>query len=167
MNAQITEEEEQRYAQLQLIALDFARDGNTQELKKMLDYGMNVNLCTHNNDTLLMLSSYRGHLETSKMLLDYGADVNRVNGRGQTPLEGVCFKGDLQMAKLLIHNGADYKGRAIMYASIFGNKEIVKYLQALNVGSASSRFFGARFGLIVALTSSIRSLFSKRQIAHS
>ncbi len=165
MNVQTTEEEEQRYIQLQLMALDFARDGNTQELKKMLDYGMNVNLSTHKNDTLLMLSTYKGHLKTSKMLLEYGADVNRVNDRGQTPLEGVCFKGNLEMVKLLINYGAEHKGRAIMYASIFGNKDIVKYLQTLDLNSDSSTFFGIKFGLIVTLTSSIRSLFSQKQTA--
>ena len=164
MSVKITEEEEQRYAQLQLIALNFARDGNTQELKKMLDYGMNVNLCTHNNDTLLMLSSYKGHLETTQMLLEYGADINRVNGRGQSPLEGVCFKGDLEMLKLLVHHGAEYKGRAIMYASIFGNKDIVQYLQTLDTSSASSKFLGIKFEFIVAFTSTLRSLFSKKQI---
>ena len=163
MSIKITEEEEQRYAQLQLIALNFARDGNTQELKKMLDYGMNVNLCTHNNDTLLMLSSYKGYLELTKMLLEYGADVNRVNSRGQSPLEGVCFKGDLEMLKLLIHHGAEYKGRAMMYASIFGNKDIVQYLQSLDASSTSSKFLGIRFEYIAALTSGVRSLFFKKR----
>ena len=126
---QISQAEEERYIELQLIALDFARDGNTTELKKMLDYGMSVNLSTVKEDSLLMLASYNGHFETTKMLIQKGANIDQLNQRGQTPLEGVCFKGDLKIVKLLVENGAQFEGKAIIYASIFGHKEIVQYLQ--------------------------------------
>ncbi len=66
------------------------------------------------------------------------------------------------MLKLLIHYGAEYKGRAIMYASIFGNKDIVQYLQTLDASSASSKFLGIKFEFIVAFTSTLSSLFSKK-----
>ena len=107
MPNKISKQEEERYEELQLIALDFARNGNTRELEKMLEYGMSVNLCTSKHDSLIMLSSYKGHLETTKMLIEKGADINKLNARGQTPLDGVCFKGDFRIAKLLVENGAN------------------------------------------------------------
>ena len=111
------------------MAFDFAREGKTEDLELMLDYGMNVDLKTHKDDTLLMLASYNGHLETASMLIGYYADLNQKNQRGQTPLEGFCFKGNLSMVKLLVQSGADFEGNAIIYATMFGNKEIVLFLK--------------------------------------
>ena len=110
------------------MALDFAREGNTKELEKMINYGMSVNLSTLKEDSLLMLASYNGNIETTKMLIESGANIDQINQRGQTPLEGVCFKGNLELVKLLIESGANFEGKAIIYASMFGHKDIVKYL---------------------------------------
>ncbi len=159
MSATISQAEEERYVQLQLMALDFARDGNTLELEKMIRYGMNVDLCTHNDDTLLMLSTYRGHLLTAKMLVDNGADLNKRNARGQTPLDGVCFKGNLDMVKLLVQCGANIEGNPIVFASIFGNKEIVKYLKDQGVSKKSLKFFGINIDTITSIMAKARSLF--------
>jgi len=133
MKTDISDKEERRYEQLQVIALDYARSGNTRELKKMLKAGISVNLATHKNDTLVMLASYNGHEETVKMLISYNAKLNKVNQRGQTPLEGVCFKGYLNIVKVLVENKAEITSKAIMYASIFGNIEIVKYLKTQKI----------------------------------
>lgn len=130
MKTKISKEEENRYEQLQLIALDYARNGNTQELEKMIEAGMSVNLSTAKDDTLVMLASYNGNFETVQMLISHKANLNKINQRGQTPLEGVCFKGYLNIVKLLVANKAQVETKAIIYASIFGNKEIVKYLKA-------------------------------------
>ncbi|MDR1975949.1 MAG: ankyrin repeat domain-containing protein [Campylobacteraceae bacterium] len=128
-------DEAKRYEELQLLALDFARYANTDELKVMLLAKLPVNLCDHKGNTLLMLSAYNGNADTTKMLIEMGADVNRKNDRGQTPLEGVCFKGYLDIAKLLVQNGAAVNGtNAIMCASIFGNHNIVKYLTRQKTG---------------------------------
>jgi ankyrin repeat protein len=129
METKISDEEEKRYEELQFIALDYAREGKTIELDKMISYGMPVNLCTNKNDTLLMLATYNGNYETSLMLIKRGADLNRVNQRKQTPLEGVCFKGYLEIVKLLVESGANISRNSITYASVFGHKDIVKYLK--------------------------------------
>lgn len=90
---EVSQEELKRYEELQILALDFARVGKTQDLKAMLEAGMSVNLTDHKGNTLLMLASYNGNFETTKMLLGYKAEVDKKNDRGQTPLAGVCFKG--------------------------------------------------------------------------
>jgi len=130
MKTDISLEEEKRYEQLQLIALDYARVGESKELEKMIQAGISVNLTTHKEDSLLMLASYNGNYETCKMLISYKARLNQRNQRGQTPLEGVCFKGYLNIVKLLVENKVEVNSKAIMYASIFGNIDIVKYLKS-------------------------------------
>lgn len=162
MNTIISQAQEDRYAQLQMIALDFAREGNTSELKKMLQYGLNINLCTHKSDTLLMLASYKGHLDTVKMLIQRGADVDKTNARGQTPLAGVCFKGNLGMVKLLVEKGANINGAPIVFATIFGNKKIVNYLKEQGVDKKSYKIIGISIDKISSFISFFRNLLSKQ-----
>ncbi len=76
---EVSQEELKRYEELQVLALDFARVGKTQDLKAMLEAGMSVNLTDHKGNTLLMLASYNGNFETTKMLLEYKAEVDRKN----------------------------------------------------------------------------------------
>ena len=133
-----TEQELKRYEELQVIALDFARIGKTEDLKAMLQSGMPVNLSDHKGNSLIMLASYNGNLETTVMLVSFGAEVDKKNDRGQTPLAGVCFKGYLDIVKVLVKAGANiYENNGmgttpIMFASMFGNYEIVKYLSQQN-----------------------------------
>ena len=129
-----TADELKRYEELQVFALDFARTGKTQDLKAMLQVGMPVNLCDHKGNSLIMLASYNGNLETTVMLVDFGAEVDKKNDRGQTPLAGVCFKGYFDIAKILVEAGANIHENnglgttPLMFATIFGNTQIVEYL---------------------------------------
>ena len=151
-----------RYDELQIIALDFARQGKTEDLKMMLTSGMSVNLCDKKGNTLLMLSSYNGNLETTQLLIHFGADVDKKNDRGQTPLAGVCFKGYLDIVKVLVNAGANiYENTGmgtspIMFASIFGNYEVVKYLNTQNNSSKSKVYLE-----ISKILLNIKSLFKK------
>ena len=143
-----TADELKRYEELQVFALDFARTGKTQDLKAMLQYGMPVNLCDHKGNSLIMLASYNGNLETTVMLVDFGAEVDKKNDRGQTPLAGVCFKGYIDIVKVLVKAGANiYENNGmgttpIMFASMFGNSEIVKFLDEQNSGFKSKIYLG-------------------------
>ena len=158
-----TADELKRYEELQVIALDFARTGKTQDLKAMLQAGMPVNLCDHKGNSLIMLASYNGNLETTVMLVDFGAEVDKKNDRGQTPLAGVCFKGYLDIVKVLVKAGANiYENNGmgttpIMFASMFGNYEIVKYLSEQN----KKNNFISKIYLII---SKIFSLIKKNKI---
>ncbi|MCU0772812.1 MAG: ankyrin repeat domain-containing protein [Verrucomicrobia bacterium] len=149
MQTTVTEAEERRYAELQQMALDFARHGETGELAAMLQHGLPVNLADSKGNTLLMLAAYHGHLETVRMLLQRGAAVDRRNDRGQTPLGGCAFKGYEGVAALLLDHGADVDAdngagmTPLMFAALFGRKAMVARLQA---GGASLRR-RTRFGL--------------------
>lgn len=135
-NRNITPEEQKRYVELQKIALDFAREGRTEQLLKMINAGMPVDLADEKGQTLLMLASYNGNYETTKMLLRNEATVDQKNDRGQTPLGGVAFKGYTEIAELLIHYGADLftdNGAGMTpahYASMFGRFDTYELLKS-------------------------------------
>ena len=158
-----TEQELKRYEELQVFALDFARTGKTEDLKAMLQSGMPVNLSDHKGNSLIMLASYNGNLETTVMLVSFGAEVDKKNDRGQTPLAGVCFKGYLDIVKVLVKAGANiYENNGmgttpIMFASMFGNYEIVKYLSQQN----KTHNMKVKIYLLI---SKIFSLFKKNKI---
>src|SRR5690606_429787 len=151
-NYEPTPEEENRYAELQLMALDFARDGDAEALEAMLSAGLPVNLADLKGNTLLMLAAYNGNVDATRLLLRFGADVDRRNNRGQTPLGGVAFKGDLEIAKILLDAGADINAdngggsTPLIYASMFGRGEMADFLRQRggNLGSRKPLAFAAR-----------------------
>lgn len=130
----LSQQEEQRFAELCNMAFDFARRDDADNLRAMINAGLNVNLKTHKGDTLLMLASYNNSLQTAKMLIELGAIVDEKNDRGQTPLAGVCFKGYYEMAKLLVDNGANVDENnglgmtPYSFALMFGHKDIAQML---------------------------------------
>lgn len=117
---------ETRYAELQALALDYARDGETAALAAMLAAGLPANLRNGKGHTLLMLAAYHGHADTVETLLGYGADPDARNDRGQTPLGGAAFKGHDGVVRVLLRAGADAKAdqgfglTPATYAMMFG-----------------------------------------------
>lgn len=153
MNTKPTAEEEKRYAELQQIALDFARAGDSQNLEPMIASGLPVNLADHKGNSLLMLAAYNGNTETVRMLLKHGADPDRRSDRGQTPLGGVAFKGFTEIAGLLLDAGADVNAdngggsTPLIYATMFGREETAALLRKRGGGFGPRRTLGffARF----------------------
>ncbi len=131
--------EEKRYSELQECALDYAREGETKALEKMLAHHLPVNLADTKGNTLLMLASYHDHPKTVEMLLNYGAEVDRPNDRGQTPLAGVAFKGYQEIAQILLMAEANplasqgsimgVEMTPLRFAMIFGRTEIQKIFE--------------------------------------
>lgn len=161
METIVTETEEKRYAELQLLALDAARHGDSPTLASMVRAGLPINLQDHKGNTLLMLASYHGHTEIVAALLDCGADPDRRNLRGQTPLGGVAFKGYVEIATLLLDAGADLDAdqgagtTPLMMASLFGRTEMVEFLsrrgadvRALNRWGLSAGLLGGFFQVV-------------------
>ncbi|MBN1404208.1 MAG: ankyrin repeat domain-containing protein [Opitutales bacterium] len=160
---QLTTDEEQRYVELQMMALDFARDGETDTLASMLYSGLAVNLEDARGNTLLMLAAYHGNLDTARLLLENGADPERKNARGQTPLAGVAFKGHVEMARLLIEYGANAStpcrgGQTpIQFAALFGHRDMCELLLEKGAYAGRHRIWGLSNIFIVRISSAIRS----------
>lgn len=113
---------------------DLARNGGTEMLAPLLDAGVPADIRTSSGDSLLMLASYNGHLETSRLLLEKGADPNLPNDRLQTPLAGVVYKGEMDIVNLLLEKGADVDSRPegaktpLMYAAMFNKTDMIERL---------------------------------------
>ena len=171
MQSTTTESEEKRYAELQLMALDFARQGETEPLAMMLKHGLPVNLADIKGNTLLMLAAYNGNLETARMLLAHGADVDRRNDRGQTPLGGVAFKGYEEMVALLLEHGADIDAdngggmTPLMFAAMFGRVKVVEQLKAHGASLQQRNRLGISAKRMVGISSFISRLFGRSQPA--
>ncbi|THU96800.1 ankyrin [Dendrothele bispora CBS 962.96] len=86
---------------------DAARQGNSELLLAAVDAGLPINLTNHQGNTLLMLSTYAGHLDLSRGLLTRGADPERLNDAGQSIVAGAVFKGHHALVRLLIEHGAN------------------------------------------------------------
>jgi ankyrin repeat protein len=163
----LTDQEERRYAELQAMALDAARHGESDLLATMLDAGMPVELHDEKGNSLLMLAAYHGQEKIVRELLRRGADPDARNDRGQTPLAGVAFKGHLEIARLLLEGGADPTadqggGRTpVMFATLFGHAEIVSLLESRAI--SHGRWLGVKLSCWARLTSRLRRrLFSRR-----
>jgi len=164
MQNPVAEKEEESCAELQEMAFDFARQGRNQSLAKMLRHGLPVNLADAKGNTLLMLATCNGNLETARMLLESGAEVDRRNDRGQTPLGGAAFKGHGEIVSLLLDHGADTEAdngggmTPLMFAALFGRCKVIEQLQAHRASLEHRNCFGLSAGLMVRLSLRIARL---------
>ncbi|WP_072803296.1 ankyrin repeat domain-containing protein [Rhodococcoides yunnanense] len=88
-------------------AFEWARSGDTAQIKQFLDVGGPANLTNERGDTLLILAAYHSRVDTVAVLLDAGADVERVNDNGQTALGAAVFRRSREIVGLLLGRGAD------------------------------------------------------------
>jgi ankyrin repeat protein len=110
------------------------REGDSERLAGLIERGMPVNFRNEKGDSLIMLASYHGHLETVRLLLEAGADANVANDQGQTPLAGVAYKGYEEIAKVLLQHGASVEGNSpdgktpFMMAAMYNRVAILQLL---------------------------------------
>jgi ankyrin repeat protein len=167
MQTQVTEVEEKRYAELQLIAIGFARHGETESLAAMLHHGLPVNLADMRGNSLLMLASYNGNVETCRMLLEHGAEVDRRNHRGQTPLAGAAFRGYGEIVGLLLDFSADIDAdngggmTPIMFAAMFGRNQVVERLKVRGASLHRRNRLGLSANLMVVASRWIAFLLGR------
>lgn len=128
----LSPQEETRFGELCAMAFNFARTDDRANLEIMLDAGLNVDLCTHKDDSLLMLASYNNAPNCVDLLLSRGANVNLVNDRGHSILAGACFKGYENIAKKLVEAGANIDSNGLMNpyscAIMFGHANLAQFL---------------------------------------
>ncbi len=108
------------------------RSGDAARLRGLFERGFDApNIQDGKGNSLLMLASYNGQLETTRVLLEHGGDPQIANDMGQIPLAGAAFKGNVEMARLLIEHGADVNARMsdgktpLMFAAMFNRLEII------------------------------------------
>lgn len=88
-------------------AFALARQGDTTDLRKLLETGLKPDIQDANGNSLLMLAGNNGHQTTCQLLLDHGADINAVSAEGKTPLMLAAMLNQGDIVALLLENGAD------------------------------------------------------------
>lgn len=110
------------------IALDLAREGDTEQLMEFVDHGLPVDVADPAANTLLMLAAYHGHAGTVRALLGRGADPDLRNARDQAPIAGALFKGADEVVAVLREAGADLDAgtpSARAAAAMFGREHLL------------------------------------------
>lgn len=84
-----------------------AREGNLQEIRRLLQAGISVNAKQGGSGaTPLNTSAVFGKTEAAKLLLENGADVSIANGDGNTALHIAAFFANTELVELLLRHGA-------------------------------------------------------------
>ncbi|GIH70234.1 ankyrin repeat domain-containing protein [Sphaerimonospora thailandensis] len=110
------------------IAMDLAREGDTEQLMEFVDHGLPVDAADPAANTLLMIAAYHGHAGTVRALLDRGADPDLRNARDQSPIAGALFKGADDVVAVLREVGADLDAgtpSARAAAAMFGREHLL------------------------------------------
>ena len=82
--------------------------GHLDQVKKLLDQGIDVNAQYRYEKTALFFAAEGGHAEVVSFLLEKGADPNRVETfYRSTPLSNALLNDHLETAMLFVKHGAE------------------------------------------------------------
>lgn len=86
--------------------IESAKAGRLEDVRRLVDAGIDVNTVLHGDGTALIAAAGSGHLELVQVLLAEGADVNlAVRGDGN-PLIAAADDGHTAIVELLLDRGA-------------------------------------------------------------
>jgi ankyrin repeat protein len=83
--------------------------GNSEEVRRLIDSGAQVNAASNTGVTPLMNAAGMGNLEIVRMLIEKGADVNAKTPSGYSVLMSASLNGQAEIARVLLDAGADPK----------------------------------------------------------
>jgi len=119
-----------------LIQFAWESSSYNEDIKKLLELGVDVNIPDHDGDTALMAASANDNIEIVRLLLEAGANPNiHKTPPIQTPLMTASARGHIEIVRMLLDAGAkvetlDEDGwSAIMYARAQDNMDIVEMLR--------------------------------------
>ena len=98
----------------------FARHGRVDEIDRLLDKGIPVDVRDAHGNTLLTTACQNGNKRVAKCVLRRAANINSRNNKGNTPLH-YCFSygyGD-SLGQYLIDKGADVRARNLAGKGIY------------------------------------------------
>ena len=75
-------------------------------VRRLLEYGVDPNICANDVSTPLHQASYRGLLKVARLPLSYGAKVDEKDKKGKTPFQLAASEGHDETKKLLLEHGA-------------------------------------------------------------
>lgn len=89
-----------------LLAARYARHGQYETIKTLLEHGAKVNHADENGRSVLHDAAMYSGKEVMNLLISYGADVNARNKHQSTPLHQAAMLKNIEAAKALVENGA-------------------------------------------------------------
>jgi ankyrin repeat protein len=75
-------------------------------VRRLLEYGADLNTRDHNHSTALHQASSCGSLEVARLLLSYGANIDEKDWKGRSPFQLAALEGHREMTKLLLEYSA-------------------------------------------------------------
>lgn len=120
---------EDQVKQVVALAMDLARQGDTEQLVEFFQHGLPVDTQDPDGNTALMLAAYHGRADTVRALIGLGADVDLRNERDQSPIAGALFKGEDEVFAVLREAGADLDAgtpTARAAAGMFGKEDLLE-----------------------------------------
>ena len=109
---------------------------NAQEVRTLLDEGIDVNAARADGATALLWAAHWDDLATADRLLRAGAQVNAADDHGVTPLARACENGSIAMVATLLAANADANATQVngltplMTAARTGSVSVVEALVA-------------------------------------
>ncbi len=123
-----------------------AKEGNIEEVRRLVESGVDVNVKDNDGRTPLHFAAGLGYIEVVKYLISKGAYVNvKENAHGATPLHLAAEFGQIEVVKYLISKGAEvnvkdnYGNTPLDYAR---KTEVEMYLKRVG---ANRRYRGCIF----------------------
>ncbi len=124
-----------RYASLRAETLILAAEaGDVEEVRRLLDTGLDVNTVSRGDGTALIGAARGGQVPVIEFLLDRGADVNlEVPGDG-CPLIAAAHEGHVEAVRELLDRGAEIEKvvpedeNALIQAAAEGHVDVVRLL---------------------------------------
>ncbi|MBQ8480380.1 MAG: ankyrin repeat domain-containing protein [Akkermansia sp.] len=83
--------------------LQAARNGDKEELLRLINSGGDINCKDSHGDTPLIVATWGKHVDCVKILLDSRVDVNKTNGEGRTALFCAALAGHTEILQLLLN----------------------------------------------------------------
>ena len=111
-----------------------ALKGDLEEVQRILDLGVDINLLSSLGETPLYAASMMGKLPVVKLLLERGAHINQPNFNGNIPLYGASYFNKIPTFEYLLEHGANVnqpnrEGKTPLYAAATGgNKKLLTIL---------------------------------------